>query len=496
MSARNSIQANKSKFLLFLKEKEQKNELVVLASFYVLAFIAMINIYEFPTGTADSTAYIQSAILGEFTFYRPYGYSYFLRLIHNFSSSLMGVVFVQSVLNAVATLLFLFVLKFFYQPKSKSIYYSIVFLIVISPSALYLTNTILADSIFTSLTILWVTCCIWFINSIDSKTKIILLGLKIIIIYLTVNIRHTGMIYFGIELMLLMLMLYLKQSRSVTLTGMVVLILVGVQFYQKQLDIHEKTFGIRTFSGFSGWQLASNALHVLPYIELDPKKINRKSFRDFALYAKSADTLFIRNDGRSGLYMWEKEWPLKQYLFYEMHVKKTPYLYSWIKLGSIEYPEFSKFIQSNYPVKYFLHFILPNAVTVFYPQSGYLGFFLNNWLTDLGQKEWYRLPPDQILNAKYDLMKIISGVLVRYKFLIWIIFFPTIVMFLVSKEWKKLSLVQNISFLFIVTFILGYVAFHIYVAPTEIRYVEPYHASLLAVVFIFLNTRLTKYTSP
>jgi len=482
-----------SKFISFITEKKKKKDILFILIFYIIVFIIMKYLYPYPDGISDSGSYIAAAIREGYDGYRPFGYSRFLMLIHSLSSSISFLVIVQYLLNVIASIYFILSLKFFFVSNNKFIYYGALAASLCSVTTLYLTNCVLSDSLFSSLTLFWITFNIWFICEQKKSIRIGILLLIFITLYFLVNLRYTGIIYFVIELLLILFVL-LKQNKILAISSSLILITIILFFYKKQVEATKKIVQIETFSGFSGWQSANNALHVIPYIEFDLHKIKNESFAEFALYAKSVDTLFVVDRTSAG-FMWNNNLPLKKYLFSTINKKGWNYLKAWTSLGKNEYREFGKYVMLHYPWEYFRYFLLPNSIGFFYPQGDQLYCKYNPKAipADLLEK-WFEINPDINFYSRSKLIEKTSVSFAPIRLIIWILVFFSVLLLILKKIWRHLSLEKLYVLIFIVVFLLSYAAFHIFATPFEIRYIVPVHLLQIAVIYIALNESLKEKT--
>ena len=480
---------NTSISISFMKKTEQKKDLLFIIIFYVLAFIILKYLYPYPDGISDSGSYVAAAYNQVYDGYRPFGYSRFLIQVHNFSSSISFLVFVQYFINVIASIYFIFTLKYFFAPKNKYIFIGMLIVSLCSILTIYLTNSVLSDSLFSSLTIFWVTFNMWFIRNQKVFIKAGLLFLIFVTLYFLVSLRYTGVIYFMIELFLILYLL-LRQNKFLALISSFVLFTIIINFYTDQVILTKKQTEIKTFTGFSGWQSANNALHVLPYIKFDKNKIENESFAEFALYAKSVDTLFVV-DRTTASFMWDKNLPLKQYLFNTINKNGWPYIKAWTSLGKNEYGEFGKYVMLNYPWEYLRYFLMLNSIGVFYPKGDqlYLSYNPNAIPPELLEK-WFEIKPGINLYSRSKIIEKISPGFAKLRLLIWILVFFSIVLLFLKKIWIHLSKVNLYTLIFIVFFLLIYTIFHIYATPFEIRYIVPVHLVQIAIIYIALNESL------
>ena len=195
--------------------------------------------YPFPGGTADSGSYVAAGMRGFYDGYRPYGYSNFLVALHNISENINFVVVIQYILNAISSIFFVFTIKYFFKPASKVVYYSFIILALGSIITICLANNILSDSLFTSISVVWLTLCFWFAKSKKTMPRLIMLAAKFILLYLLINVRYTGVLFFGMEVVLILFVMF-KDSKLLSFAATAILIIIYTGFYKKQVEKSEK----------------------------------------------------------------------------------------------------------------------------------------------------------------------------------------------------------------------------------------------------------------
>ncbi|TCP24821.1 hypothetical protein EV195_105252 [Tenacibaculum skagerrakense] len=162
-SFKNNTFFQNNTFLSYLMEKEQKLQLFAFAFAYLLLFLFLSKTYPYPAVTADSGNYILSAKTMTINGFRPMGYSWFIYFCHLFSTKISVIFIGQFLISVLAQLTFIFSVKYFFQ-LHKIVYYIFSFLYILSPSILFCTNYIMSDSIFNSLTLLYLISALWIIK--------------------------------------------------------------------------------------------------------------------------------------------------------------------------------------------------------------------------------------------------------------------------------------------------------------------------------------------
>lgn len=475
-------------FFEFIKKREQKIRLLQFFGFYTIVYFLMTYFYPYPSGISDSGGYVLSAINNQYLGYRPYGYSGFLRIINFFSTSTAFLVFIQYTLNAISTLMFIFTLKYFFSPQNKFFELIIDLLSIASITVIYTTNTVMSDTLFTSLTIFWITIGIWLLTTNKISVKMLFLIIHLILLYFIIKVRYTGLVYSGLEFILIVYTFYSKKKLIGIISSLaLVLILIGI--YKNQVQTTKSISNIKTFSGFAGWQMANNAAHVVPYINLEPNDFKNKHVREFATYAKSQDSLFIINSFYpTANFIWDKNSPLKKYLFFQIRAQNRKYLTVWTYLGGNVYNKFATQIMKHYPWEYFRYYLFPNLCGTIYPAHDDLYVGKKNFdFYDAKTRQWFGINKNEKISTKSNFIGIISKYIPFYRLIVWIVILVSIT-FLFFQEFKKtFSLAQLNIFSYILIFVMVYTAFIVYAAPFYLRFNTPLHLFQIALIYISLN---------
>jgi tetratricopeptide (TPR) repeat protein len=478
-----SVQAEVS-FISFLKQ--QKYVLLIISVVYFAIYFLLTHLYPYPQITLDSKSYVGAALTNKAGAYWPFGYSRFLIIIHAFSSSLSFVVIVQYVLNALASVFFIFTIKYLFKSYNKYLDYIYYFLSIFSISVLYLTDSLISDSLFASLTIIWITLGIWFSYIKYISLKSLVFCLHIILLPILMSIRHTGLFYPVITVIIVLLTLYQKSKlKSIAISLIPVIIFIMFYFQQKQ-RIKEIT-GVEAFVPSGGSQMANNALSILPYIKLDPSKIRDKEVKEFAEFAVKYEPLIEPLARPTTQFMWDEDMPLKQFTGYKMRQHHSTWQKTMTYLEKNVYRKISIYIMIHYPISYFHYYLVPNLFQTFYSPAEMFG---DTWgratLKEDLLKDWFHL--DKKLYSNSDIIQSTSKFLSVYRLIIWIFFFFLIFHSFFTKRKIILSETQGKTFWIILIFTLTYFTFIVYSAPCFLRYLAPISPLQITIIYILLNT--------
>jgi hypothetical protein len=474
-------------FLRFMLINENKYQFLIFLLAYIVLYIILINLYPYPAGISDSGSYVMAASMNSPDTYRPFGYSKFLIAIHGLSPSIHFLIFIQFFINALCTLLLLFTIKYFFPVKRRIVYYLFAILAIVSPLILYLSNSVLSDSLFTSLTMLWLGTGLWMVYSGKNRDKYISYFVHLILLFFLIKIRYTGLVYLAVS-MLFVFISFLKRNLFLRISLIFILLLMVFAIYRNQKATINKMVHVDTFSGFSGWQLASNALNCVPYIDLNPAQIHDKKVKEFARFAVQFDTLLIMKSKPSAKYMWDNRLPLKSYCFYEAQRTNTPYIYQWNYLGANVYGKFGAFIMKKYPFAYARHYFLPNCRLIFYPTDDQvIKRFRTDWIPEDLLKSWFEFRGGEKLHSKSSLFENMFFLIPLSRSILWTLLLVCLIILILKRKQVSWLPYQKSSVFLIISFILIYYAFSAYAGPFELRYMGPVHVAIVSLIYVALN---------
>ena len=144
-------------FIDFMKKKPQRVELGIWAAVLLALGVALHLLYPTPFVFPDSGSYVNSAASGTFNVYRPMGYSQYLGLLPGISPSLTFVFVFSYAIHALSTLWLLFSAKYLLEIRDRRIFGIFCLFAVAAPRLLFCTNFLMSDSLFHTLTVLFVT---------------------------------------------------------------------------------------------------------------------------------------------------------------------------------------------------------------------------------------------------------------------------------------------------------------------------------------------------
>jgi len=478
-----STKAATESFFRYFTAKAQLAELLCITLGLIIIHILLYIWYPTPCTYYDTNNYLQSAEQHGFLGYRPFGYSAFLIFVKSFSPTTYAVYLFQFLLNYISSVFFIFTIKYIFRPASKIASYAFTFFVLFSPAILYMTDYIMSDSIFISFTVMWLTSSIWILYNRSIAATVI----HFITLFILIQVRYSGLFYpvFSIAIFIYCY----KKKPLVAIALSLIPILIGWELYSSTKKKMNKLVSVNIFSGFSGWQLANNAMHMIPYIDLKPEDISDPELKRIHTYARALpDSVYIKNGITAG-YIWDREYPLKQYLYKTMEENNRPYHRAWV-YASIDLGRYGGMLIRKYPGEFARHYIMPNIKEAIYPSfCEALAFYTvvpsdNKWFVQ--KPEDYVQPTNDVFNKSYaPLLPVIT-------FIQWMLVFAALIAGIFLRKRIPFTAMQRIIFFMLLMFGVVYMAFNIYATPFTIRYVLPIHALQVALVFMLLIQGIKK----
>ncbi|MDR2083673.1 MAG: hypothetical protein LBP67_01590 [Bacteroidales bacterium] len=483
MKSKDKKIVSEQKFHSFIFSKDQALDWIIICGICILAYIILKIFYPFPATVTDSGGYVVCAQKDFFSFYRPFGYSFFLQQIYAISKSIHAVFIAQMIIYLISVAFFSFTLKYFFKPNKKAIWYTLLVLFTCNPIAFFMANSIMSDMLFAVLIYFMLALLIFIIK----KKSYVALIFFLIFLFCSLHVRYTAMIFPFVFIPIL----FMKKG-SIRWVAAFSMILISVIFYNQIKSSMKKTTGFNQFStGFDGWQLANNALHILPFIDLKPEEIDNPQIRNLHAFSIPYKDLIAEktNNGRTvtARILWQSDFPLKQYLSESIKINRKPYATMWIALGSGVYSDYGRYLILHYPVKFMRYYYFPNMVNMFYPT--HTGIMKEYKIID-GKDilDWYNISDTQNLECKNDIYgKFLAPLSKIITLISWILIIGIGVISIINK--KKINFDRDEKIIFWGLFIFAgiYYASTIFASPIELRYWLPMSCVKFAFCYILLN---------
>ncbi|MGN7785142.1 hypothetical protein ACTJIJ_11465 [Niabella sp. 22666] len=482
-----SVNSKPTGFWKFLKEPKNKRELWVFAGCYLLCFIILRYCYPFPDTVNDSNTYIRNAIeriVGDF---RPIGYSYLLYYIGSLSKSPAIFLIVQLIIYFLSIVFVYFSCIYFFKPCDHRLRAILLFFVLAAPSCIYFSNFILSDTYFVSLTNFWVGTLIWILMIRDKW----FITAHFFLLFLLFQTRYIALCYPAVSFLCFILAFWKQKiSLLLMLTVTTSIFFIFISHTRKKTA---ENIGVAIFSGFSGWQMANNALHILPYSDTSSVSIEDFKIRTTNQFIVSHFPVaqYAPPDQVTANYIWDANGPLKQYMV-SYSDSTNDYLYNWHKT-SIQLGNWGNYIIKKNPLLFSKHYLLPNFNSTFRPQSEFLASFsqpsefAKEWFNCIGCRTTPVYDFYHILFANW--MPAAMGTL-------WsLTLFAIVLTFFSLKRWGT-QFRQERNVLFVIWgFVMLYIVMSVYASPIVLRYLLPIRLATIIGIYILINRLLYKKTT-
>lgn len=441
----------------------------------------------YPATMTDSWGYLAAAIEKRFIVFRPYGYSAFLRAVHFFSHSVLAVFIAQALLYWLSLTALLRMVRKHFPPRQTLSFLLLEALCALAPSALFMLDALMADTLY---------CCCFFAMcaggiAMLKERSLPWLGVYLLAFFVALNTRYSAMF---LPFAFLPVLLFLrKRAYAICVLALTAAVFLG--FRATMLSNMQKTVGVRQFStGFEGWQLANNAMHILPHLSdaecrKMPGDARLRQLHSFCLRRYDGIILDYTKGGKKVVssFIWRNELPLKQYMERILLTGRSGYQDTWVKLGSGLYADYGRWLILHYPFKFFRYYLWPNLTGVFYPRETELvGAFAE---IPAGKKEmvqWFGVPEDLVMRERSPFFRRqIRPWLPALELVTWLIFAISIVLAL--RRRKKYTPETRLVLWLLFLLALVHYGSTWFATPLVLRYWLPMHSIKLIFAWIALR---------
>ncbi|MBO5595911.1 MAG: hypothetical protein J5917_03950 [Bacteroidales bacterium] len=466
---------------IFRKEQLRDWLWVLLCTAAGCAFI--LAFYPFPEIAHDSYDYLGMASERRFWPVRPLGYPVYLTLVHALSHSIYSIVVSQALLYALSLGALLLAVKKYWPPRRRWTFFFLEAVCVLSPAALYMVNAIFADALFCCLIFVMLTMGIVMVKERSWAA----LAIYLVTFYAALFVKHSAE-FFPLAFIPVFLCLGRGWLRSISVGLTIVVVAV---FCLQMRSLMYKNTGYRQVStGFEGWQLANNAIHMLPYIA-PPTKEELPADEDVALMHEFLygryDSYIIHTtrDGAkvSANFMWDDKAPLREMLAYFEEGYKIPQLTAWVDIGTHALKDYAVWLIRTHPKEFVWYYLWPNLKNAFFPDSPEAVFTYID--VPAGRREivgWFDFPEDGTMQPRKDIASYIQPVLPWIELFTWMVFLVGAVLwfFRERRPSRETSLVLLLLFLF------GFMIYGttVFASPVALRYWMSMHAVKLIFAWI------------
>jgi hypothetical protein len=423
--------------------------------------------YPYPDFISDSYNYIQSAANHLNVNLWPIGYAKFIAFIHLISPSDTLLVATQYILLQISLLSFFYLVKYLYRPPALTT--KILFIVLLfNPLSLYISNAVLSDALFITITIIWFSVLLWqlqFPNGIGFLIQVILIGLAF-------TIRYTAIYYPFVAAIAL---IYCKIGWLQKFCWMVAPAMLFIPFIRYTQAQTKAVTGTAEFSVFGGWQIANNALYMYDHIQVDPATLppeTRELDQMVRHYYKSAPPGFFNfADFPGTFFIKHAHAPLKQYML--LHFAKqhdTSSFLGWGKVSPV-YNKYGTWLISHYPLAFAQYYLWLNTKNYFSPFLE--KFDVYNLMSDSvwsPAQDWFHYPSPQITSVSPEFQGKIFSVYPPIFLLLNLYFGGCLIWLWVTRKFSKLDPVFQKALCLLSGFLLINFGFSILATPIVLRY--------------------------
>lgn len=472
--------------------KENKREGYTAIIFYLLTGAIIFLCYPYPdimpdTGSYLNFVYPQISYGGP----RPLGYSVFLSILRDIYAGTGLIFFVQYIVFCLSSFFFYSSTVYIFSIDNLILRYTYLGISLVNIAGLYASNMMMSDSLFASLSLILFTLCLW---AVHKPVK----GLIIPIILLTTLIipfRYIGMVY---PVLVIPVLLLSYKNKVLPLLASAFIITFIFSYVNTVKEGTLKHQGVEVFSGFSGWQQANNALHVIPHINLETALVEQWENKDLVFL----DRVVRKSYGHNGhLYpaanevgypfIWSDSLPLRivfnSYRGNTDAAKRNKYYTDWNKLGLV-YSEYGNLLIKQYFSEYLRYYLLNNAIRSLHPPIEIFESYNQMGDTHI-LKLFFGWESDYKFEPKKDIFRPVLLQLSWFYTFYWCLF--GIAMLMLARVWLlKKGAADNktiMMILLLILFALTYTAASIYGAPVNLRFLIVVRPILIGAFFIVLH---------
>lgn len=461
------------------RDSLNKKYLWIATGGMVVQLVIFKLLYPFADYFFDSYSYIQAAFDGVGFNFWPVGYSKYLYIFHLLTHSDTALVVFQYFFSGSALLLFFFTLLYWFKPSRIIANILFVFLFF-NPLFLYLSNYIISDSLFMSLSVLWLTQLIWIIL----RPKPWHLLTHALLITMAFTIRYYAMYYPLITVVAFLLSSYTWRMKIAGIVLPVALIATFI-FYTRE-KAREMT-GIPQFSLASGWQWANNALYMYPYIQVDSTQLPAQTMALHRVvknyFAAMPEQMKAITPRSQVFYIWDQEAPLRHYLreystqnnlYYSIRVAVPGYYRTIVPWGRVS-PVFNMYgthLAKQHPLAYTRYYLLPNVVNYFVPPLEGLKEY-NQGMDELHDpvvREWFDYKSMRIYAASKTFQGGLLFFFIPFFGVLNICLMVISIWFFVVKGYKTITQDFRYVLLLVSTLFIIHMGFSILASPIVFRY--------------------------
>ena len=439
---------------------------IIVVALIIVEFILFKLLYPYANFSSDSYVYINAAAANSDVNIWPIGYSKFLRVFGTFIHNDTALVFFQYLFLEAAIFYFLFTIIELLRPVKAAVYILLCFPLL-NPVFLFLANYVTSDALFTALSFVWLTQLLWMLY----EFKPLYLFSHTVVLLVAFSFRYNALYYPFISAVVLLVS---RQRWQMKIAAIAFIFLLPGVFVWHTSNQYYKLTGTRQFSAFGGWQLASNALFMYSHaykhdttpVPLRFAVLHKGVIRhmDSLSHSRNRPDAYL-ND----YYLWNPNNPLIQYMFSQSGTDAGALDFRiWAPIAPLQ-GAYGAYLIRQHPGAYARYYLLPNTINYFIPPLEDLGIY--NMRKDSVKKVeqiWFDYKRQQVRSYSKDVS--ILYLMPVLAFIIQIIFFGTMVSFLLLKGHRKADKFFNVTLLLVMVVWIINFGFSVLASPIMLRY--------------------------
>jgi hypothetical protein len=431
-------------------------------------------IYPYPNMVLDSYYYVLGAINRADVSPWAIGYSWFLRLFGFFTHSSLALVIFQY-LFLQASLLIFFLTMTEVLKLSKVTRWIVFPFFFCNPLLLYCANFIMADALFISLSVLWISLLLWMLY----RPKPYLLWIHTGLIFLVFCVRYNALYYPVVATVALLISRYSLRQKLVGISAQVAVIGAFIGYTSMRVG---QISGHWQFSPFGNWKTANDALYMYGHIyEEDTSPVPEKfavlhqTVRQYFQQGNKVDDLLnFRSQLYGSKYMFTSGTPLVDYKA-RLYGADTEFV-NFKKMAAIGplYGQYGAYLIKKFPRSFLEYFVEPNAIRYLFPPMEAFGslppFFLRPDYLGQAGRTWFGL---HTLTVSWERINLRAKVLRPYQtmvFFVHILFVFSLVGFLFVRGLSRLPALERHSLIVLTALWFLDLGFSLTAAATVMRY--------------------------
>lgn len=433
------------------------------------------HFYPYPNIIFDSYYYIQAAILNSDVNAWPIGYSKFLRLTGIFTHSANALLTIQYFFLTVSFLFFFFTLRFFFKLGKWTSLVLFLFL-MLNPIFFYTGNLVLSDTIFTGLSLLWFSQLVWIV----CRPRPWMIFTHAVLLVITFSTRYSALYY---PLAACLFFILSPQRLGWKIAGIALQFIFVGSFMLYTIHRTEAVYGVKEFSPFGSWKIASNALYMYEHVQPKKSEVIPVKFQPLdSMVRQYFDSPHEKVDLMDADPTWGSYYmfiyppsPLIGYMQRKYGVSILPLDYkNFAPMGPL-YKEYGNYLIRKYPAAFAKYVVWPNVQLYAIPHPEVFAdsvnpFYLRKDTLGSYVKTWFGISNITVSKQRIQLRSQILAPYPILNTLVHIIFIASFLGFFVLDGYKKLQRPYAYALVSIAVLWLGNFFFGMITAGGLLRY--------------------------